>query len=257
MQATGRRAAIGSLDHEDVAAFMASPAARMRSDSRPKKATSMNTMRSSLRTFFAYVHAAGFVRANAARLIRRARCAPPPPRGLSQEEQARLLAVLRAGQGRVAERDFLLVHLLSATGIRLGSALALEASDVELKRRELVLRCTKGDRPDVVMLGGGIRAHLRRYLRRSESGFLFAGRHGLPLCRRQAQHRFSLWLKRAGIEWSISPHACRHAFAQDLYRRTGNLFLVQEALRHRSIGSTLVYAAPNVERLRRALAARP
>src|SRR5262245_4544832 len=49
-------------------------------------------------------------------------------------------------------------------------------------------------------------------------------------------------LARAGIKTAASPHWLRHGFATDLLRRTGGLSLVQAALCHRSITSTLVYA---------------
>ena len=39
-----------------------------------------------------------------------------------------------------------------------------------------------------------------------------------------------------------------------LYERTGDLLLVKEALRHRSIASTLVYARLNSDRVKTALA---
>ena len=51
-----------------------------------------------------------------------------------------------------------------------------------------------------------------------------------------------------------SPHSLRATFATHLYHHTGDIFLVKEALHHRSIASTLVYAKPSEERLRRALA---
>ena len=43
----------------------------------------------------------------------------------------------------------------------------------------------------------------------------------------------------------------RHSFARDLYCRCRDVLLVKEALRHRSIVSTLVYAQVDEERLRR------
>jgi integrase/recombinase XerD len=42
----------------------------------------------------------------------------------------------------------------------------------------------------------------------------------------------------------------RHTFATDLYQRTRDVFLVKEALGHRSIESTLVYVRSDRERLR-------
>jgi integrase/recombinase XerD len=45
----------------------------------------------------------------------------------------------------------------------------------------------------------------------------------------------------------------RHSFATNLYRRTNDILLVKEALRHRSVTSTLVYASLDAARLRSAL----
>ncbi len=51
-----------------------------------------------------------------------------------------------------------------ATDTRLGSVVAIDVADVDLERWELLLRTAKGDRPDAVRLGRGIRAQLGRYL---------------------------------------------------------------------------------------------
>ena len=61
-------------------------------------------------------------------------------------------------------------------------------------------------------------------------------------------------MKKAGVERPAWPLSLRHSMAQSLYNRTGDLFLVQAALHHRSIVSTMVYARPDERRLRRALA---
>ena len=143
---------VEAIDHETLAAFLASPAARERPDGRAKKATSANALRTSLRTFFRYSHEAGYCTSNPARLIRRALCGAPPPRALSDEEQGRLLLALSKGTGPEAKRDHALFALMLGSGIRLGSALALEVGDVDLERGELQLRRTKGDVPTSVPL---------------------------------------------------------------------------------------------------------
>jgi site-specific recombinase XerD len=72
--------AIEAIDHETLAAILASPAARTRPDGRSKKATSTNALLTSRRTFFRFRHDAGYCQSNPARLIRRALCGQPPPR---------------------------------------------------------------------------------------------------------------------------------------------------------------------------------
>ena len=68
------------------------------------------------------------------------------------------------------------------------------------------------------------------------------------------QRRFGQWLEKAGIKRKLSPHGLRHSMATNLYRKTGDILLVKEALHHRSIASTMVYARADREQLRTALA---
>ena len=249
----GHSGELGDIDHEVLARFLASPMARTRPDSRPKKATAMNCLRSSIRTFFAYLAQAGYLPSNPAGVVKRALCSPPPPRSLSEADQGRLLTTLAAAEGPEAERDHMLFHLMLASGVRLGSALVIETTDVDLERGELTLRSAKGDRPETVYIGVAIREHLRRFLATRTEGPLFARRDGHPLTPRHVERRFQEWLERTGITSKASPHSLRHAFAQGLYQRTHDILLVKAALRHRSISSTLVYARVDSNRLREAL----
>jgi integrase/recombinase XerC len=242
LRGNGNNGNVEEIDHETLARFLASDVARQRPDGKTKKATSANALRTSLRTFFKYCHDGGYTRSNPARLIRRALCQPPPPRALSDDEAGRLLLALAAGVGPEAERDRALFTLMLGSGIRLGSALALETRDVDLERGELALRFTKGNCPVSVPLSRTVAAHLRSYMEGRADGYLFTGRNGRALCARHAQRRLGIWCRKAGVERRISPHDLRHSFAISLYRRTRDLLLVQQALRHRSIVSTTVYA---------------
>ena len=48
----GGDVALEHVNHEDLARFLTSDVVRLRADGRPRKATSANALRSSLRTFF-------------------------------------------------------------------------------------------------------------------------------------------------------------------------------------------------------------
>ena len=54
----------------------------------------------------------------------------------------------------------------------------------------------------------------------------------------------------AGISKRVTPHTLRHTFATRLYNRTGDIRLVQQALRHEFISTTQIYAHVDPQRMR-------
>src|SRR5689334_16892405 len=119
LASTGSSTNIAKLTPDLLARFFAADTATTSCRGGPKKAVSLNAMRTSIRCFAAHLHDAGLVGANPARLLRRARCTPPPPRALHPDEQKRLLQVLAKAKGREVARDRMLVELLLGTGMRI------------------------------------------------------------------------------------------------------------------------------------------
>lgn len=246
---------LAALDHEALARFLGSDAARLRPDGRAKKPTSANALRSSIRSFLRYCHDAGYVRQDPGRLIRRARCGPGPPRALTVGEQERFLAVLAKGVGPEARRDELLARLLLGAGLRLGEAVALDDADLDLDAGQLWLRSTKSGRPARAFLPADLTKALRAHVAAQGQGPLFQARHGERISTRHARRRLVAALERAGVRRPAGPHSLRHSFATSLLGRTGDLALVQAALRNRSIAATTVYVEVPDERLRAAVGA--
>jgi site-specific recombinase XerD len=93
---------------------------------------------------------------------------------------------------------------------------------------------------------------LAKHLTGVSEGPVFSGCRGHRLTARHANRILARRLGEAGIRLQ-GTHVLRHTFGTTLYRSTGDLLLVKEALGHRSISSTLIYAAPDNDRLRRVL----
>lgn len=244
------------LEHDDIYAITPILLARFLNEPmvrEGKKASTVNALRTSLRVFFGWLADADILAKNPARLVRRARCGPPPPKTLTDEEIERLLAMLAADPSPEGKRDHALFHLMLTTGVRLASAVALDVEDVDLARAEVRLRHVKGDREERVFLGRAIGEHLARYIGRQRSGPLFLSLRRERVGHRHVQRRLREWFMRIGIERDLSPHSLRHSFATSLYRRTGDIVLVQAALGHRSLMSTLVYARTDDARLKSVL----
>ena len=241
------------LTHEHLASFFTSSLANTRPDGTRKKATSMNAMRSSLRSLFRYLHEAGLLASNPTRLLKQAITTPPPPRALTEQEEERLLAVLDRANGVQEKRDAVLFRVLLGTGLRLSSALALDIEDVDLDEGVMTV-WMKRDRIEQVYVGSSVREELRVFIGDRKSGPLFASQSGRRISTRHAQRRFGALRERAGLPATVSPHSLRHTMATRLLERTQDITLVQAALGHCSIASTLIYARIDHRRLREALA---
>lgn len=244
---------VEDVRHEDAARFLASAVACRRADGAPRKPASGNALRSSLKTFFAYVHGAGYAPTNAARLVRRARCGPRAPRALSDADRERLVAALAQAKTPAELRDRALFMTLLTTGIRIGSALAAFVGDLDLEAGELRLRQQKNGGESVVFVPRQTCALLREHLAGRTQGPLFPSVRTGALGSRTARRRLGEWATRAGTSRAVSPHALRHSFAMWVYARTDDLLMTSRALCHRSIVSTTVYARCDEVRLREVL----
>lgn len=247
---------VDEVSHEDVARFLSSPIARTGRSGAIKKAISMNSLRTSLKGFFAYLQKTGDVLQDPARLTKRARCSSPPPRSLSKDEIDRFFQAIQyeidQKSSFASKRDFVLFKLLAETGMRIGSAINLNIEDLDLENQEIWIRSAKGDQPNRIFIPLSIHQVLIDHVNGMGCGPLFTGAKGRRLSQRHVQRRFSIWRDRAKINKAASPHWFRHGFAIRLYNRCLDVLLVKEALCHKSISSTLVYAKVSEDRLRQA-----
>jgi integrase len=244
---------VPALAPEHVARFLASAEMQQRPDGGTKRTGSLNALRSSLRGFFEYLERAGLVERSPARVLQMARVGASAPKGLSANEVSALLAVLAVDTTVAGRRDRAHFSFLLGTGARLGSALALDVADLDLGAGTAALRELKGGGTMTVYLRQELVALLAKAVGDRRSGPVFAGRDGGHLSPRHVQRRFEEWLGKAVVRGRYSPHSCRHSFALGLYERTGDVLVVQAALGHRALSSTLVYARASAERVRAAV----
>jgi len=250
---TGAPTTVAKLTPDTLAKFFSADAAKNRCRGGPKRAVSLNAMRTSIRCFAAHLHQSGLVATNPARMLRRARCAPPPPRALHADEQKRLLRVLSVASGPEAKRDRMLVELLLGTGVRIGSALALDVGDIDFAHGEITLRTTKNDRPTTAVLPAGLAKQLKAFVAGRADGPVFMA-DNRRVSMRHMQRRLAGWFTAAKITGK-SAHSLRHSFAMKVYAASSDLQVTQAALGHASIVSTCIYAKVDKARLRAAVGA--
>ena len=175
------------------------------------------------------------------------------PVTFGRAEVARLLASCdrRTTFGR---RDYAVLTLLVALGLRAGEVAALELADIDWRAGELVVR-GKGRRqerlPLPVDVGEALAGWLRRGRPRCECAKVFT--------RVRAPHRrltsagVSAIVRaacvRAGLP-EVNAHRLRHTAATEMLRAGASLTEVGQVLRHASVLTTAIYAKVDRDRLR-------
>jgi len=245
----GKDVPVTAIIPDTLARFLADGNGEMRS------ALTINRTKTALRVFFRFLNDAGYLSENPARLIRSTPTDRRVPSYLSADEARRLLDAIANSDSALPKRDHAMFSLLLGTGIRLGSLVDLNASDLNLAQRTIAIRA-KGGRQETVFLNARLCRLLARYIKAvsaTDGTPLFRSRQGGKLGPRQVQLRLKYWLKAAGITKPLSVHCLRHSFATRLYSLSGDLRLVQRALGHKHIATTEIYARVEDKALRNAL----
>lgn len=257
----GQRGAddVRRLDAAALCRFATSRCVTHAEDGRPKRAASIDKVKMSLRAFFRYLLDAGVISTNPARVLKYRRD-HRVLEVLSDVERERLRSVLARVEGWRGVRDAALVALLLGTGMRLANLVGLDACDVRLEERVVLIRRLKGGGEVRKALSEAVRQRLAAWLAArdplgSTSSALFVSGQRRRLSSRQVQVIVQKRLGEAGIERRLTVHGLRHSFATALYARTKDLLLVQRAMDHRSVASTLVYARVADDRVAEAVAA--
>ena len=152
----------------------------------------------------------------------------PVPYIYSAADVAALMAAARSLEPATRAATFeTLIGLLAATGIRVGEAMALDASDIDWSGRALVVRESKYGKSREVLLHPSTLDALRAYDRlrdrlvpaRSRFSF-FVSTRGTPLSHNTVQPTFRHLLRQAGLEKPPGQprpkiHSFRHSFTVD------------------------------------------
>ena len=180
----------------------------------------------------------------------RLRSLPRPdslPRHLSESENQRLETFVR---NRLASTDPLLAlenacfFVLAHTGVRACECLDLQAQDLDLPGRRLLVRQGKGQRDRIVYLSALACQALTAYLQVAPcagTAPLLHKADGTALSYQWLQRHLAAVAQAAGVP-KVSPHRLRHTFATRLLNAGMAITGVQKLLGHKYISTTQIYA---------------
>jgi site-specific recombinase XerD len=156
-----------------------------------------------------------------------------------------------------AVREWMVVDLLTSSGLRVSEAANLRCGDVKTGYGEcaLFVRDGKGAKSRTVQIPDFLKKHVKQFITwkqtrgeaTGQDDYLFVGQRG-PWTAQAVQQLTKKYLKSLGLyESEKSVHALRHSYAVEFYRQGKDLRALQKQLGHSSVQTTQIYADVTAE----------
>ena len=224
----------------------------------------------SLRSFYNYYFQAELIEKNPAALVPLPKLHEKEIVRLDVDEVAVLLDQVEDGTGLTKSqqrfhkvtkiRDVAILTLLLGTGIRVSECVGLNISDVDFKNDGIKIR-RKGGYETVLYFGEEVEKALKDYLeershvipQEGHEDALFLSMQNRRMSVRAVENMVKKYSSIVTSLKKITPHKLRSTFGTNLYRETGDIYLVADVLGHKDVNTTKKhYAAMEDERRRRA-----
>lgn len=225
---------------------------------------------SSLKTFYNYFYKNEMIKNNPAALVSMPKLHEKEIIRLDPDEVALLLDFVENGDGLTEKqreyhkknkvRDLAIMTLLLGTGLRVSECVGLDIQDVDLKNDGLKVH-RKGGKEVIVYFGDEVHDAIVDYLDerkklipvQGDENALFLSMQNKRIGVRTIENMVK---KYSGLVTSlkhITPHKLRSTYGTNLYRETGDIYLVADVLGHSDVNTTRKhYAAIQEDRRRSA-----
>ena len=230
----------------------------------------LNRKLACIRSFYRYFYEMEMINANPASIVRMPKIHDKDIIRLEGNEIADLLDAVDAGAGLTKQqkayhektrvRDLAIITLLLGTGIRVSECVGLDINDVDFKNHGIRIT-RKGGNQVIVYFGDEVEDALFNYLRERMSVIALPGHEDaffLSLQKKRlsvhsVENLVKKYASRVTQLKKITPHKLRSTYGTQLYKETGDIYLVADVLGHADVNTTKKhYAALEDERRRTA-----
>lgn len=156
------------------------------------------------------------------------------------------------------KRDFALISLLLGTGMRVSECVGIDINDIDFRNSSVKI-IRKGGNESTLYFNEEVKQALLDYIEQREKQqnksenekALFLSRKGNRIAIRSVQNIVKKYSRIISPTKNISPHKLRSTYATSLYQKTGDIYLVADALGHSNINTTQKHYAAMDEQHRR------
>ena len=168
--------------------------------------------------------------------IKRPRKSRYLPTVLSKEEVISLLRTTRNLKHRA------ILAMIYSAGLRIGELLELKLAQIDILRRQIVIKNSKGRKDRVVVLAESMLPLLNNYLTTyAPKDYFTEGQGGGPYSAQSIRAFLQESCRRAGIKKKVTPHTLRHSYATHMLENGIDLRYIQELLGHSKPETTMIY----------------
>ncbi|CRZ34388.1 site-specific recombinase XerD [Herbinix hemicellulosilytica] len=158
-------------------------------------------------------------------------------------------------------RDLALLTLLLGTGIRVSECVGLDIDDVDFNNNGIKIR-RKGGNEVVIYFGDEVREALLNYLEERKrlipeeghTNALFLSLQMKRMSVRSVENLVKKYSSAVTKLKKITPHKLRSTYGTNLYRETGDIYLVADVLGHKDVNTTKKHYAAIEDSRRRSAA---
>lgn len=158
------------------------------------------------------------------------------PMVLSKEE---IIALLRATRNL---KHRAILAMIYSGGLRIGELLELRLQHIDIMRRQIFLKNSKGRKDRVVVLAESMLPLLNNYLSTyAPREYFCEGQNGGQYSAQSIRAFLKISCRLAGIKKMVTPHTLRHSYATHMLENGIDLRYIQELLGHSKPETTMIY----------------
>lgn len=225
---------------------------------------------SSLRSFFIYLYKNEMIKQDPTAKISMPKLRQKAITRLEPDEVAKLLDKVETGElltdtekkyhKLTKERDLAIMTLLLGTGIRVSECVGIDITDIDFEASAIKIH-RKGGKETFIYYGNEVKIALENYINNSRKKIveeqnldeqaLFLSIQNKRLNQRSIEKLVKKYAISVTPLKHITPHKLRSTYGTNLYRETGDIYLVAEVLGHNDVNTTKKHYAAIDEDLKK------